>query len=273
MCGERYTHSLFHTGVPGSSPRVRGTQSAQRSRVSWRRFIPACAGNARDQRRILHADAVHPRVCGEREGFLTEIIGSFGSSPRVRGTLRQTTYAGRLIRFIPACAGNAPQISLAPPTKAVHPRVCGERYQRIRCRTEFGGSSPRVRGTPSQCNTGIQRFRFIPACAGNAERLLLKPRAPAVHPRVCGERLAPTHKFKCLVGSSPRVRGTLVRVRLRPLHSAVHPRVCGERTWRACSLSTAHGSSPRVRGTRCNAVRCLCLLRFIPACAGNARAR
>ena len=93
-----------------------------------------------------------------------------------------------------------------------------------------------------------------------------------------------------IVGSSPRVRGTLdtaligtLTIRFIPASAGnacsssrscratpVHPRECGERgVWR-----TAHrlgcGSSPRVRGTlfgkNCKIGKC----RFIPASAGNA---
>ncbi len=51
--------------------------------------------------------------------------------------------------------------------------------------------------------------RFIPACAGNAKLgTHIGTRRP-VHPRVCGERFAHQAHLRGLIGSSPRVRGTL----------------------------------------------------------------
>ncbi len=53
----------------------------------------------------------------------------------------------------------------------------------------------------------------------------------------------------------------------------VHPRVCGERPIRLAEAALYAGSSPRVRGTLKVDQRVLPAVRFIPACAGNARMR
>ncbi len=92
-------------------------------------------------------------------------------------------------------------------------------------------------------------------------------------------------------GSSPRVRGTpfcalsngmaprfipacagnATRPPLFVFNRPVHPRVCGERTKRRILPNKSCGSSPRVRGTRIHADAGAHRIRFIPACAGNAR--
>ena len=117
--------------------------------------------------------------------------------------------------------------------------------------------------------------------------------APPVHPRVCGEHLAFAIGGVLPLGSSPRVRGTRRRFRPRPAtrlfipacagntasrshvqgDSAVHPRVCGEHFVAIDQLAPQNGSSPRVRGTQVWGMRPGCVERFIPACAGNTRAR
>ncbi len=94
-------------------------------------------------------------------------------------------------------------------------------------------------------------------------------------------------------GSSPRVRGTrhdtIGAIHLdrfipacagntsgtqRPHRSqTVHPRVCGEHCARMGIGSAISGSSPRVRGTHIVLVPRSSAVRFIPACAGNTRAR
>ena len=112
-------------------------------------FIPACAGNRCPRAWWLIAMSVHPRVCGEQARMA-----------RASCTLPQT----------------------------VHPRVCGEQDEVIAPYQDFGGSSPRVRGTGSADITGSSLI--------------------SVHPRVCGEQDRPAELADRFAGSSPRVRGT-----------------------------------------------------------------
>ncbi len=152
------------------------------------------------------------------------------------------------------------------------------------------GSSPRVRGTPQKAEAVASLPRFIPACAGNAARLVEQCLSPTVHPRVCGERKSRWRNLYLCSGSSPRVRGTqgdsnrcYPRPRFIPAcagnafpiprlipPASVHPRVCGER-WRVTDGRVRQfGSSPRVRGTPADETVGVGRSRFIPACAGNA---
>ncbi len=115
--------------------------------------------------------------------------GARGSSPRVRGTRQPRPMVGLPIRFIPARAGNAVTCTSRRTRRAVHPRACGERGYRGTWRSLPGGSSPRVRGTPTQSTDAVGTPRFIPARAGNASwRQVSRDDAP-VHPRACGERI------------------------------------------------------------------------------------
>ena len=109
------------------------------------------------------------------------------------------------------------------------------------------------------------------------------------HPRVCGEHGAWYSGHASLMGSSPRVRGTLQTSRRsgarpgiipacagntdtsRPFSATRrdHPRVCGEH-FRALHLpGTLRGSSPRVRGTQIDELLAVLDVGIIPACAGN----
>ena len=152
------------------------------------------------------------------------------------------------------------------------------------------GSSPRVRGTPSQLTGGPRGRRFIPACAGNSLSLLWMGSWTPVHPRVCGElvRSCPQHENQ--PGSSPRVRGTPARAQWERYLDRFIPACAGNSSLRSMRRYAACGSSPRVRGTRYDArTRCRFATvhprvcgeldprrkqraggqRFIPACAGN----
>ena len=193
--------------------------------------------------------SVHPRVCGEQRPMGPVMHSPCGSSPRVRGTVHRRTPNLPDLRFIPACAGNRILSSSVSARRPVHPRVCGEQPCGTSPCSPGRGSSPRVRGTASECEISDHCTRFIPACAGN--------------------RLATGSTSSIDIGSSPRVRGTANFLEAGDRHHrfipacagnrssgacavrpvTVHPRVCGEQL---SGLRTAHpytGSSPRVRGT------------------------
>ncbi len=146
-CGEHSTILEKALMPTGSSPRVRGTYSADVCEIGVDRFIPASAGNMSKQRPRRWA------ICG--------------SSPRVRGTCRTGS----------ASCGSA----------AVHPRECGEHVPIIWLGWMFCGSSPRVRGTSEFLGVLRFRPRFIPASAGNMWTVRPPVPRSTVHPRECGE--------------------------------------------------------------------------------------
>ena len=112
--------------------------------------------------------------------------------------------------------------------------------------------------------------RFIPAYAGNAARACRPGCARSVHPRMRGERIDDITFLIRTVGSSPHARGTR-RAFSRPRpHRPVHPRMRGERSAIATPSSVTAGSSPHARGTPAADDPMTALVRFIPACAGNA---
>ena len=89
-------------------PRMRGERK-RRMRILRRavRFIPACAGNAFPQERLVISNTVHPRMRGERTVAVALWFDLSGSSPHARGTRYQPPLRWIQGRFIPACAGNA----------------------------------------------------------------------------------------------------------------------------------------------------------------------
>ncbi len=188
VCGERYRLTFRGYSIDGSSPRVRGTRPKPPDGNPGRRFIPACAGIAVRRQSSRSTPTVHPRVCGERGVHGPKRGANAGSSPRVRGTQANGNVPAPVLRFIPACAGNARLPQPAPYTTTVHPRVCGERPETLINDDLGDGSSPRVRGTRYGCAVALHERRFIPACAGNAAAYRGAFEGAAVHPRVCGER-------------------------------------------------------------------------------------
>ncbi len=194
----------------GSSPRVRGTGIVVTLAVRSHRFIPARAGNRRDQTASQWGKTVHPRACGEQAIRPGPADTFFGSSPRVRGTVQAVVGAGCDERFIPARAGNSCDGRNWPGRSPVHPRACGEQVSFLQVERYNDGSSPRVRGTAGIDTSGLLGLRFIPARAGNRGTGDEQPLSAAVHPRACGEQDMATAAFCRLTGSSPRVRGTVL---------------------------------------------------------------
>ena len=108
-----------------------------------------------------------------------------------------------------------------------------------------------------------------------------------------GERLGFCITFGAQDGSSPHARGTLDSINAcKTMHrfipacagnatgcpgsrccSAVHPRMRGERKSGVYGSNGGDGSSPHARGTLEDDAKPFPVARFIPACAGNARAR
>ena len=291
-CGEHRAHDRGSWALPGSSPRLRGTHGVDKIRHRLIRFIPAPAGNTWASMRLASASAVHPRACGEHDLDEHTVDLVFGSSPRLRGTLRLMGLGVQRIRFIPAPAGNTP----APPgpktRPAVHPRACGEHDGAGLAAPPVTGSSPRLRGTHRHHQHHRHHQRFIPAPAGNTRLPLVRGAPGPVHPRACGEHFPIVHEQGVVLGSSPRLRGTQVlgadwaqpqrfipapagntaHPLIHPPPPPVHPRACGEHNLDGANLDGANGSSPRLRGTLHLGVDLGSRLRFIPAPAGNTAA-
>ena len=106
VCGEHVILIPPFVSLPGSSPRVRGTQYT-RWELGWLDgIIPACAGNTTSWGSCRPSSRDHPRVCGEHSATLPTSEPMPGSSPRVRGTRTRLGMQLRMPGIIPACAGN-----------------------------------------------------------------------------------------------------------------------------------------------------------------------
>ncbi len=176
-------------------------------------------------------------------------VRSTGSSPRVRGTRRDTECLKYINRFIPAGAGNTvkPPDTYRPPT--VHPRGCGEHPIALCARRAACGSSPRVRGTPERATSKFSVDRFIPAGAGNTASIRSQWRsATGSSPRVRGTHPLRTHRPDGRRFIPAGAGNTLIVISMLAAFT-VHPRGCGEHAGGGpCSCANS-GSSPRVRGT------------------------
>ena len=172
-----------------------------------------------------------------------------------------------------------------------HPRVCGEHEQCAPPVVVLVGSSPRMRGTLRRAFRKFRRLGIIPAYAGNT---MMTPRLTTAtwdHPRVCGEHDPLVPSVCDVLGSSPRMRGTLGRrvvglclVGIIPAYAGNttarnastkakrdHPRICGEHFAWDSTTDFDSGSSPHMRGTHPTLDIMPGDRRIIPAYAGNTR--
>ena len=197
------------------------------------------------------------------------MMDSTGSSPHTRGAQNKSMGRGGTSRFIPAYAGNALRATPAYPPPPVHPRIRGERMIVRLLADRMDGSSPHTLGTRAPQPGPARRYRFIPACAGNAGMAQTRRFRRSVHPRTRGERTETMEISNGSHGSSSHTQGTRsiastnrARSWFIPAYagnanwlcaywrtSSVHPRMRGERIFCFCALACLSGSSPHTRGT------------------------
>ena len=168
MCGEQFLayHTRFY--LPGSPPRVRGTEQMLGQTDETFGITPACAGNRRVSLWRCVSDQDHPRVCGEQKPSLRYKRQHAGSPPRVRGTVDTDEIDIRHMRITPACAGNRARRSYLNACFRDHPRVCGEQWHITMICQTCVGSPPRVRGTVNVLPCLFLLMGITPACAGNS---------------------------------------------------------------------------------------------------------
>ncbi len=227
-CGEHTRLMRMNTSMIGSSPRMRGAHTINRTGRIPTRIIPADAGSTGANRKGGLSDPDHPRGCGEHISSMSTRAPMTGSSPRMRGAHTVKMTHRSYIGIIPADAGSTICNHLAKTSPMDHPRGCGE--HRTIAVVNLAGA------------------RIIPADAGSTYYIGVIVKGEWDHPRGCGEhRVLAQSAFPCS-GSSPRMRGALaieiafvVTFRIipadagstpitRPVASFItdHPRGCGE---------------------------------------------
>ena len=230
--------------------------------------IPACAGEPGTACHSIPAEWVYPRVCGGTTNLVTPGQLMKGLSPRVRGNPGKAVSGMRVIRSIPACAGEPGAAVIVVLLCRVYPRVCGGTDGWPKFSHTRDGLSPRVRGNRRRPRAGAQAPGSIPACAGEPPMPTTSGMAARVYPRVCGGTGYQVAPVFSLGGLSPRVRGNREYGRdsfasrrsipacagepIPPDHflckRQVYPRVCGGTDVAALRSLRNSGLSPRVRG-------------------------
>ena len=187
----------------------------------------------------------------------------------MRGSLKCPLKFSAVRGIIPAHAGLTGILLRKRMSKRDHPRACGAHSNRLPMILTIVGSSPRMRGSP-QSSVKYNRARgIIPAHAGLTLFVVCGVSRKRDHPRACGAHLSYTSCNSVMVGSSPRMRGSLRTVQqamtlsgIIPAHAGLtiqlsnrlhsvgdHPRACGAHLLDNLSIRWRRGSSPRMRGS------------------------
>ncbi|EFK52799.1 hypothetical protein AZZ87_001041 [Escherichia coli] len=193
------------------------------------------------------------------------------------------------MRFIPAGAGNTAPEHLPQCDTPVYPRWRGEHTVISLPLGDRNGLSPLARGTRNSLRIRQQKYRFIPAGAGNTALLCRSRSVPTVYPRWRGEHGNRSLNSTPASGLSPLARGTHLSPyefyapsrfipagagntashSIRWFSMTVYPRWRGEHvTWRRPAIDFS-GLSPLARGTLEPVFLSARNFRFIPAGAGN----
>ena len=257
-----------------SPPRMRGKVIVRSRNAVQIGITPAYAGKSARilKRRTEKRD--HPRVCGEKLKFGTNVTKNPGSPPRVRGK-------GIVHVFVPEKLG-------------ITPAYAGKREMPSSLmQMDVGplGSPPRMRGKGELPKDTKDYFGITPAYAGKRQRRATACTWLRDHPRVCGEKDAICKSCPARQGSPSRMRGKagwplcgLPCIGITPAYAGKsqpwrsysqrrwdHPRVCGEKRPAVDGKRPLRGSPPHVRGKVKDPVPVSALVGITPAYAGKSK--
>jgi len=142
------THSqTVHSGTSsGPSPRRRGNLSPMISVMSVMRTIPAQAGEPEPVGKVYFCSRDHPRAGGGTSSLHVLVNRIRGPSPRRRGNPVCLVSVIRILRTIPAQAGEPTSSSSRCASRRDHPRAGGGTPRHHPATQQRDGPSPRRRG-------------------------------------------------------------------------------------------------------------------------------
>ena len=70
LCGEKLKYFDVYTDIKGSPPPMRGKAVLPDAIITAVGITPAYAGKSEQRPADLHAVRDHPRLCGEKSGFI-----------------------------------------------------------------------------------------------------------------------------------------------------------------------------------------------------------
>ena len=145
----------------------------------------------------------------------------------MRGSQVSQVLPCREAGIIPAGAGLTQCSAPLFPAPWDHPRGCGAHMGTADLRYRGEGSSPRVRGSPQCFMVLLNQVGIIPAGAGLTDSFCHCNSPPWDHPRGCGAHVSGSIPVAVVVGSSPRVRGSLAEREIAMTKNGIIPAGAG----------------------------------------------
>ena len=130
-----------------------------------------------------------------------------------------------------------------------HPRVCGEKGQKVLNQRYTTGSPPRMRGKEQRFSYTQLQARITPAYAGKSRIRRACTDRHRDHPRMCGEKTAKSRNRPSGIGSPPHVRGKVEGEVFAPWRLGITPACAGKRELRSASGSACR-DHPRMCGEK-----------------------
>ena len=127
----------------------------------------------------------------------------------MRGSLILHHFLDLALRIIPAHAGLTLYHLVDSLSTWDHPRACGAHHRMDVLMAGLPGSSPRMRGSPLRGSGNDRRNGIIPAHAGLTTSATARTPVCRDHPRACGAHALARSAILWILGSSPRMRGSL----------------------------------------------------------------
>ena len=170
-------------------------------------ITPAYAGKSNALLNLPAGQRDHPRVCGEKEAAALSEVYETGSPPRMRGKGSDFPPGVSAEGITPAYAGKSEAVHRPHKKGKDHPRVCGEKENRMTLKDYHKGSPPRMRGKGNLLVCYRVVSGITPAYAGKSFFSTTQSRCTQDHPRVCGEKDFKSAHPSQQLGSPPRMRG------------------------------------------------------------------
>ena len=154
----------------GSPPPMRGKAPRRTVLPHAVRITPAYAGKSITSDLSTVHGKDHPRLCGEKEELQNAKETKEGSPPPMRGKGCRTQNAAGQPGITPAYAGKRHPLFHSPEVEQDHPRLCGEKPERVSINDIKAGSPPPMRGKVYSPKP-ISRYDGItPAYAGKRNK-------------------------------------------------------------------------------------------------------
>ena len=131
-------------------------------------------------------------MCREKDRSSVDNCLSLGLPQRVRGEDRGPVALAHGHGITPACAGKREYVNGTNSDVKDHPCACGEKTLWRSTVCPIWGSAPHMQGKATAHQLQHAPPGITPACAGRRRPSLMQTPECKDHPRVCGEKEAPT---------------------------------------------------------------------------------